>query len=329
MPEWAGLQDARIFITGGTGFLGTWLLETLIEASGVHGLGARVVVLTRSPDSFRAREPRLAMNAAIELWPGDVRRFVEPEGSFTHIIHGAAEPARADARDTVDTICRGAERVVDFARRRGAGRMLFISSGAVYGSAPASMRLIPETLAFDSATPGARSAYGEAKRMAESVCLSSGLDVTIARGFAFLGPRMPLDGPYAAGNFLRDALDGRDIEVRGDGSDVRSYMYIKDCAEWLWTILLRGDRGSAYNVGSDHAITITELAQTIAACAPNPVGVRVLAASAPGVSRRYVPSIRKARTELHLEVNTPLEVAIHKTLSWYRGLRAEPTHAPS
>ena len=295
MPDWAPLRRARIFITGGTGFIGTAMVEAFADANRDHHLDARIVVLTRRPDAFRAREPRLAADPAVDLWGGDVRDFADPDGAFTHVIHGAADPHVAD--DT-ETIARGTARVLDFARRNDARRMLFVSSGAVI---------------TDSRSP-----YSEAKRAAEALCATSGMNVVVARVFAVIGPRIPLDGTFAAGNFIRNALAGRTIEIRGGGAEVRSYLYVEDCADWLWTTLIRGASGGAYNVGSDEAVTIEQLARLIAARVAPPVAVRVLGGPVTGVTSRYVPDIGSARAALGVDVATPLPAAIDRTLSWFR-----------
>src|SRR5260370_33188789 len=96
-------------------------------------------------------------------------------------------------------------------------------------------------------TMDANSAYGEGKRMAELLCAiyrkSYGIETKIARGFAFVGPYMQLDTHFAIGNFVSDSLAGQCIEVRGDGTPLRSYLYASDLMVWLWTILTRGKAG--------------------------------------------------------------------------------------
>ena len=126
----------------------------------------------------------------------------------------------------------------------------------------------------------------------------AGLNVTVARLFAFVGPHLPLDRHFAIGNFIGDALAGRTIEVRGDGSPVRSYLYAADMALWLWAMLLdEAAAGATYNVGSEHPITIAETARLVAAESGANVGVR-RSAAAGGAGDRYLPSTRRARDEL-------------------------------
>jgi len=324
---WEDLRGRRLFITGGTGFFGCWLLESFAWANDALGLEAEALVLTRDPDAFAKKHPHLAAHPAIRFHQGDIRAFSFPAGEFSHIIHGATEASAALNRDDplemIETITEGTRRALEFARRCGAKRFLMISSGAVYGAQPPGLSHVPEEYvgAPDCTRPG--SAYGEGKRLAELFCAvraeKHGLDISIARCFAFVGPFLPLDTHFAVGNFLRDGLGGGPIQIGGDGTPVRSYLYAADLAVWLWTILLRGRAGRAYNVGSEAAVTISETAQAVAACfAPAPL-VRIgRTAVADTPAERYVPSTERARTELGLEAHISLEDALQRTLEWNR-----------
>ena len=108
-------------------------------------------------------------------------------------------------------------------------------------------------------------------------------DVLIARLFAFVGPYLPLDANYAVGNFLRDVLTGGPIQIAGDGTPFRSYLYAADLAIWLWTMLLRAPSGAPFNVGSPHAVTIAELARRVMQAAAPGTAIRIARQPAPGV----------------------------------------------
>jgi dTDP-glucose 4,6-dehydratase len=176
---------------------------------------------------------------------------------------------------------------------------------------------VPETYpgAGDPLDP--RSAYGQAKRMAEQMCscaaVGSRLEPVIARAFAFVGPGLPLDGHFAIGNFIRDALADAPIVVGGDGTPLRSYLYAGDLAAWLVTLLAQGEAGTAYNVGSDEAVSIADLAGLVARTLPSATGVTIRGTAAAGAHRsRYVPSIARAQS-LGLAAWTPLDEAIRRT----------------
>jgi len=164
------------------------------------------------------------------------------------------------------------------------------------------------------------SAYAEGKRAAELLCAlaaqDSRLEVKIARCFAFVGPYMKLDAHFAIGNFIRDQIGGGPIRVSGDGSALRSYMYAGDLMVWLWTILFRGQPLRAYNVGSEEAVSIAELADAVSQALTPRVAVEILGKPGNKPVHRYVPSTARARNELGLECRVSLQEAIQRTQQW-------------
>ncbi len=330
---WEELRGERLFITGGTGFFGCWLLESLLWAEERLSLGIQAVVLTRDPDAFRGKAPHLAGHPRVRLHVGDVRSFDFPKGTFSHVIHAATD-ASAQLNDEnplrmLDTIVEGTRRTLDFAIASRAKRLLLTSSGAVYGKQPPEMTHVPEDYpgAPDPLDP--RSAYGEGKRMAEHLCAlyarSSSLEPKIARCFAFVGPYLPLDIHYAIGNFIRDGLRGGPIVVQGDGTPYRSYLYAADLAIWLWTILSRGQSCRPYNTGSSESLTVQELARKVSdQFVPKPV-VKIAGAPHPEKQlQRYVPEASRARLELGLDPCIALQDALSRTIHYLRSASGQP-----
>ena len=324
---WEDLRGARLFVTGGTGFFGCWLLESLVWANDRLGLNAAALILSRRPAQFAAKRPHLAAHPALEFAEGDVRSFPFPTGSFSHVIHAATDASAALNQTNpllmLDTITEGTRRALHFARECGASKFLLTSSGAVYGRQPAALTHVSEEYTGGPDLSQSGSAYGEGKRLAELYGAvfqeKHGLAVKIARCFAFVGPFLPLDTHFAIGNFIRDGLRGGPVVVGGDGTPVRSYLYGADLAIWLWTILLRGTPGRAYNVGAEEAVTIAELAHTVAAQFPEPMPVHIARGAIAGQpAERYVPSTKRAREELGLSAGIGLAEAVRRTISWNR-----------
>ena len=322
-PLWENLRGGRIFVTGATGFFGIWLLESFAFANKSLDLGAKLVGLSRDPNAFYAKAPHLAQESSIALHRGDVRDFDFPRGSFTHVIHaGTTSSAPVPPSEMLDTIIRGTKRTIEFAVAAGAKRFLFVSSGAVYGKQPSEMAHIPETYCGSPDPMDPNSAYGEGKRVGELLCAIAhqehGLEVTIARCFAFVGPHLPLDAHFAIGNFIRDAMKGEPIKVK-DGTPYRSYLYAADLAVWLWTILFSGKACHPYNVGSDQEITIAGLAKTVASIFNNSVKIHSTSTPDPrSPVSRYVPSVGRAESEMGLRVLVPLNQSILRMAAWHR-----------
>lgn len=324
---WPELRGERIFLTGGTGFFGCWLVESFLYANRALRLGAELTVLSRDPSAFLQRCPHLKNDPALRMVQGDVRDFTAPEGSFAAVIHAATESSSSPApRALFETIVHGTECVLDFAAHCGAQRFLLTSSGAVYGTQPESIVAVEESFSSAPDPVSAGSVYGEAKRAAELLCRlnveGAAMVCTIARCFSFVGPHLPLDRHFAVGNFIGDALAGRPIHISSDGRPVRSYLYAADLATWLWTILLRAPALTPIHVGSEEALSLAELAERVTRVLGATAGITVAQRPDPSSSvPRYVPSTRRAEELLGLRATVPLEEAIRRTAAWYRAQR--------
>ena len=325
-PLWEQMRGKRLFLTGGTGFFGTWLLESFIHANITLGLQADVTILTRNPDAFAAKAPHLAQHPSVTLLAGDVRDFAFPAGQFDFLIHGATEASAwltaNRPQEMLSTIVQGTGRVLEFARHAGTRKLLITSSGAVYGAQPHDQPHVPEEFSGAPDSLSRSSVYGEGKRYAELLCslaANDGLEIKVARCFAFVGPHLPLDTHFAIGNFLADALAARPIQIAGDGTSLRSYLYASDLAIWLWTILFQAPSLRAYNVGSEAAVSIRDLAHAVSAVGETPLEVSIAGQPTPGrPPARYVPSTQRAESELGLSQKVGLEEALRRTLAWHR-----------
>lgn len=299
-----GLTGQRLFITGGTGFFGIWLLSAL-RALQQQGILIQVTVLSRDPEGFLLRHPQFREKRWLNFIAGNITDFKIPQKQFDLVIHGATETsvaAHADPIRMFDSIVFGTRRVLELAQLCGVNRVLMISSGAVYGKQSADQTHQTDDSQLACNPLLASSAYGEGKRVMEllgSMLQSEhGIEFVTARCFSFCGPHLPLNGHYAIGNFIRDALYNQKIIIRGDGTPVRSYLYGADLAVWLLYILLKGQKGVSYNVGSDEGVTLNELAKLVRdILSPNKQievqhNLNLMTSSTRNI---YVPAIDRAR----------------------------------
>jgi len=321
---WEEMRGKSLFLTGGTGFFGIWLVESFLYINTRLSLNASIHVLTRDTENFRKKAPHLISDRGLSMLPGDVRAFRFPEARiFEYMVHaGTTSSAPVPPKEMFSTIVDGTRNVLHFANTCGTRKLLFVSSGAVYGPQPEAMTHIDEDFLGGPSTTSVASAYGEGKRAAELLCTMNAsplLECKIARCFAFVGPHLPMDAHFAIGNFIRDAISGCDIQVKGDGTAQRSYLYAADLALWLWTILFTGRADRPYNVGSETACTMQELAEevrTATVCER-----KIHFSNAPqeaGKSNKYIPATYRASQELNLRNHHSLRDAIRKTATWLR-----------
>ncbi len=306
------IKNKRILITGGTGFFGKSLLH-----HGTTFYENDFVLLSPDVDELKRDFAFLLKGKRIEFIRGDVRDFAFPETNFDYILHAATTSGKIIPDDEMHSVViDGTRRVLEFAaQNRHLSKLLYISSGAVYGNR--------DNLPLQEKDPcEPETVYGKAKLEAEKLCLDSEVPCSIARCFAFVGEYLPLKAHFAIGNFLDDCLKNREIVIKGDGTPVRTYLYAGDLAHWLWTLLLQGKPGRVYNVGSDDEISIRELAERVRKISGTANDIKILSPISTSRPQRYVPDVSRAGSELGLEVKTSLEEALRLTLEYHRQLRA-------
>jgi len=313
--------NQRILLTGGTGFFGRALLRHFLS----FGMASNtsVCVLSRDPQRFLNTYPEFANCEGIGFVQSDIEdhNSLPWDQTFTHVLHAATDSTAGPQLlplQRFNQIVNGTAHILDLAVATGAKRFLLTSSGGIYGPQPSDLLSIPETWLGSPALDEVSTAYSQAKRAAEHLCtlyrVTHGLQTVVARCFAFVGPDLPLDVHFAIGNFIRDALFADIITVKGDGTPLRSYLDQRDLAHWLWTLLQYGHDGHAYNVGSDHLISIADLAFLVRDLLAPAKSVHILSEVDPLSSRnRYIPNIEKIRLMHDLHVTIGLEHSITST----------------
>lgn len=309
-----------LLLTGGTGFFGRALLRYLISSENPN---LQIFLLSRDPDAFRTNYRCYAQANQLVLLQGDIQDHssLPWNHAFTHVLHAATDSTLGPQLSPLkrfNQIVEGTSNILELAVATGAKRFLLTSSGGVYGPQPPDLSTLPEdwTGSPNLADPG--TAYSQGKRAAEHLCTlyrqAHGLQTSIARCFAFIGPDLPLDVHFAIGNFIRDALTADAITVAGDGSPLRTYLDQSDLAHWLWTLLLEGKDGETYNVGSDEVVSIAQLAHLVRDLIAPDKPVHILGHLEPSTDRnRYIPNIDKARRLHGLRVTVRLAEAIRRT----------------
>ncbi len=276
----------KILLTGGTGFFGKSILD-MVKRELLTGYD--FTILSRNPEKFLHDFPEFANLTGVSFICGDVRDF-QISGTFDAMILGAT-PASVMIPDEEmrSIILDGTTHSLEIARQCKVKKLLFISSGAVYGK-----QRTPKVAENDTCRP--LTAYGIAKKEAETLCFTSGIPAVAARCFAFAGKYLDRNIHFAIGNFIRDALAGKEIIINGDGTPLRSYLYADDLVIWLFNLLERGKNGQAYNVGSDHAVSIAELAEAVSAVLAPHLPVKIMKKPLPGGTvQPYVPDISLSR----------------------------------
>ena len=264
------LRDSSILLTGATGMVGACIADMLALANDRLGLNLRIHALCRNTERAKARFAHLS---CVEVAACDLTKPLSGLPKADYIIHAAsnAHPMAfsADPVGTMQSNILGTMNLLSHLVSTGGKRLLFVSTGEIYGENPAVKNGFSEDSfgKIDSMNP--RSCYPESKRAAETMCASYvrqfGADAVVARLCYIYGPTIAPDNSRADAQFLRKALAGENIVMKSEGTQMRSYCYVADAAAALLTILLRGETGNAYNVASrDGEHSIREYAHTLA-----------------------------------------------------------------
>ena len=318
------LSGANLFITGGTGFLGRCLVESVLELEKTFSLGCSVTILSRDPDAFLNRLPHLKANPHLDFIKGDIRTFDAPKKRMTHILHGAASQDTKlnlnNQLDLFEVIVGGLKRVLDYASSCRPERILTLSTSNIYGTGQVSASPVFEGAALSPDPYSQNAAYIEGKRSAEFLCAHHAsrtlTHMPVARIFNQIGPHIPLQPSNVAGDFIKSVLQNRPLVLLSDGSSFRSYMYCTDFAVWILTLLLKG-QSKAYHVGGEEGLHLFEMANKIAG-QYNLEVQSVCPISRDLHCKGVIPSTRRVFEEFGLTCEVDFMQALGKTVDWYR-----------
>ena len=319
------LNSKKILITGGTGLFGQWLLYFLIYLNTKHLMQMDLFCLSRDSNTFLLKHPFIKAQAFIRWEKVDISHEFNLDFSPDFVFHMAADvpvSTASNSSKSFDSTVNGTKNLLSFlSKKSNKIKLLLTSSGAVYGNQPATISHLEETFDFLEKIQNSENYYAKAKRISEQLIIDQAetqpnLEIITARCFAFSGPFLPLNKNYAIGNFVNNLTQNTDILVLGNGQARRSYMYGADLAMWLVMLLIEGKSGETYNVGSDVAISIRELAEKIACLNPLikvEIKKEILASD---ILEQYVPSIEKAKRDLGLKLNFSLDYGIEKMIAF-------------
>lgn len=309
-----------LLIIGGTGFFGKSILDAFVRDLLKPWDVTKVIVMSRNAHLLKIDAPQL-VTRDVELLSADITS-TEILPSADYVIHAAAS---TDVRDYISrpdsekkNIQAGTYNYCKLAKIFHVNsKILFVSSGAVYGVQPPDVEQLNESAQSQNLhnMDSGKKDYAVAKQDAESEVIKlglNGLDVSIARCFAFVGCWLPRDQHFAIGNFIGNVINNKPIVVKAKHKVYRSYMYADDLVEWLMTIVEHSStKCPVYNVGSDEAILVSDLANKLAELYHCQVDIPLITESK---IDRYIPSIEKAKVELGLSLKYDLASSIQETI---------------
>lgn len=347
--EFGQMGGGRLLITGGGGFLGYYLIQSVLHWNDTRAAGARIKTVVY--DNYARGVPEwlesLRDHPDLELVKQDMILPLPADmGHFDHIVHaaGIASPMyyRAQPLKCIDANINGLRNLLDYAvAERKAGRpvktFLFYSSSEIYGDPAADAIPTPETYRGNVSCTGPRACYDESKRFGETLCVTyaqhEGVPVKIARPFNNYGPGLKITDGRVIPDFAGNVLAGRDIVMFSDGSPKRTFCYATDAIAGYYKVLVRGGNGEPYNVGIETPeISMAELAGTVIDAARQLFGYqgKVVLGKAQEADylvdnpNRRCPVIRKAREQLGYAPRVAVEDGVRRSLIWYHHNRVAP-----
>lgn len=313
-----------ILFIGGTGFFGKAFLNYIqSNPSNINS----VSIVGRSAKNFLENNKEFTELDNVRYIYGDILNDLSQlkDISYSHVIHAAADSTNVSNLSHLQRykqIVEGTKNVLEFVRHHlPESKLLFISSGGVYGDMPSNKKSFIESDMWKSDILDSSNVYTASKRTAEHLCSlyydEYNLNISIARCFCFSGIHLPLNVHFAIGNFVKNALANDDIIIKGDGKSIRSYLDQDDLSEWILEILKKDSfKKTVYNIGSDESISISDLAYLVRDISKKPIEVKILNENDANLKKSiYVPECKKIKEKFNLAQRVSLSESILKMMN--------------
>ncbi len=298
--DWDSFSYSSILISGGSGFIATYIIETLMYLNRKKNLHIRVLAVVRNKEKAVKKFSQFIKSKELTLIVQDINKPIHVRRKIDFIIHAASHASpkfySIDPVGTLKANTIGTMNLLELGRKKHIKDFLFISSAEIYGTFKNSQRAIPEDEYGTIDPTNIRSCYAESKRMGENICISwhhqYGIPVKIVRLFHTYGPGMSLDDGRVHADFVANIIVGQNILMKSEGKSYRTFCYIADAVSAIFAVLLKGQNGQVYNIGNDQAeIRIQDLAKLLSSIIPN----------------RQVTVIQKRRTRKENYIESPID----------------------
>ncbi|HDL8287349.1 TPA: NAD-dependent epimerase/dehydratase family protein, partial [Yersinia enterocolitica] len=309
-PELMELKNKKILITGANGFIPAYMVETISLLNEDYGLGIEVYALVRSETRAKNRFSHFLGKSWFNIIVQDVSDEIKIDASINYIIHAASQASplyyKTDPVGTLLANTKGTYNILEFARKNinSIDSVLFFSSAEVYGNLSNDVQYVSENDFGPLNCCELRACYAESKRMGETMCISwesqYSIPCKIVRIFHTYGPGMDLNDGRVFADFVRSAVQGKNIEMKSDGSAIRAFCYLSDAINAIFKVLLCGETSTAYNIGNESCeVSIRSLAYSINELSTNKKSTVIISGKddnyIPSTVNRIVPNTEKLR----------------------------------